>query len=163
MDQPISPRISDAALKKNSVIRGLVVLSTKLTTLHINKPAADLAKHLRRKEMPSTTDQVLPYLWLEVGEQIREAMERVEATHDGRAIHVRRRISEGDRSIDLSGFGLVAGNDPQHSRIVLITEEHCSEQLAPTDLLRYRFLFAHIRAAGENDGDEGPGGDSRSG
>ncbi len=163
MDQPVFPTIDDRALTKINVIRGLVVLSTELTILHINKPAADLAKHLRRQQGSQTSSHVLPSLWLEVGDQVREAMERVEATRDGRAIHVKRTISDGDRSIVLSGFGLVAGHDPQHSRIVLITEEHCPEQLAPTDLLRYRFLFTHIRAPQDNSGDNGSEGDSRAG
>lgn len=162
MDQSPYPSISDAALTKLNVIRGLVVLSTELAILHINKPAADLARHLRRQEGRSTTGHVLPSLWLELGEEVREAMEREALTHDGRAIHVKRTISGGDRFIVLSGFGLIAGNEPRHSRIVLMTEEHCPEHLAPTDLLRHRFLSTHIRAARENGGDAGPDGHGRS-
>lgn len=159
MDQPISPlnpTVSDAEATKLNVIRGLVVLSTELTILHINKPAADLARHLRRQENPSTNGHFLPRLWLEVGQHVREAMQREEAARGGRAVHVKRTISEGNRTFTLSGFGLVAGNDPQQSRIVLITEEHCPEHLAPTDVLRYRFLFTHIRGARDQTGDDAP-------
>lgn len=163
MDQPVFSSIGDEASTNIKVMRGLVVLSTELTVLHINKPAADLAKHLRRQEGSQATGHVLPGLWIEVGEQVRKGMERVEATRDGRAIHVKRTISEGDRAIALSGFGLVAGDDPQHSRIVLITEERCSEQLSPTDLLRYRFLFTHLRAAQDNGSEDAPEEERRSG
>lgn len=159
MDQPTHPAypaIPDAALRKTSVIRGLVVLCPELTILHINKPAADLARYLRRQAAPPTPGQVLPTSWLELGQQVREAMQHEEATQGGRAVHVKRTISEGTRTIALSGFGLLAGDHPKHSRILLITEEHCPEQLAPTDLLRYRFLLTHIRAAQENGADGDP-------
>lgn len=162
MDQSLYSPISGAASTKLRVLRGLVVLSTELAILHINKPAADLARYLRRQERGSTTGQLLPGPWLELGEEIREAMEREEAAHHGRAIQVRRTISVGDRSIVLSGFGLIAGDGPEHSRLVLMTEEHCPEHLAPTDHLRYRFLFTHIRAAREVGADAGPDGRAES-
>lgn len=162
MDQPLYPPISDPAMTKISVIRGLVVLSAELHILHINKPAADLARRLRRQEGSSTTGGFLPGLWRELAEQVREAMEGEEATRDGRAIHVKRTISDEDRSLVLSGFGLIAGNELDHSRIVLMTEEHCPEYLAPSDLLRHHFLFSHIRTAREKGADDSRDREGRS-
>lgn len=163
MDHSLSSPISDPALTKINVLRGLVVLSTALDILHINKPAADLARRLRRHEGASTSRHFLPRLWLELSEEVREAMAREDATHAGRAIQVKRTIPDEDRSIVLSGFGLIAEHEPHHSRIVLMTEEHCPEHLAPTDVLRYRFLSTHIRAARENGGEDSPDGPRQAG
>ncbi len=122
---------------------GIVVLSTSMQLLHMNRQAAMLARHINQNEKGNhegrSASGVLPASLTELcGEIVKALHVRTEAK-DWEQFEVKALAGDPNRPILLRGFGLPDRAGIQQSRIVVTMEEVGRKQTATTEQAKERF------------------------
>ncbi len=122
---------------------GIVVLSTAMQLLHMNRQAADLSMKINQAEKSSKQGKVasgvLPVALTELcGEIVKALRVRTEAK-DWEQFEVKALAGDPDRPILLRGFGLPDQGGIEQSRIVITMEEVGRRQKATTERAKEKF------------------------
>ncbi len=122
---------------------GIVVLSTSMQLLHMNRQAVDLSRQINESEKDSKEGKVasgvLPTCLTELcGEIVKALHVRTEAK-DWEQFEVKALAGDPDHPILLRGFGLPDRGGIEHSRIVVTMEEVGRQPKATTEQAKDRF------------------------
>ena len=122
---------------------GIVVLSTSMQLLHMNRQASELSKHINESEKSSEARKVasgvLPKPLTELCSEIIKALQVRTEAKDWEQFEVKVLAGDPSRPILLRGFGLPDKAGVQQSRIVVTMEEVGRKQQATTDQAKARF------------------------
>lgn len=122
---------------------GIVVLSTSMQLLHMNRQAAVLSRQINEAERgtkePKVASGVLPATLTELcGEIVKALHVRTEAK-DWEQFEVKALAGDPNRPVLLRGFGLPDRAGIQQSRIVVTMEEVGRRPTATTEQAKERF------------------------
>lgn len=122
---------------------GIVVLSTSMQLLHMNRQASDLSKLINEAEKINNTGMnasgVLPKALTELCGEIVKALQIRTEAKDWEQFEVKALAGDQNKPILLRGFGLPDQAGIQQSRIVVTMEEVGRRQRATTDQAKERF------------------------
>lgn len=122
---------------------GIVVLSTSMQLLHMNRQASDLSKLINEAEKINNTGMiasgVLPKALTELCGEIVKALQIRTEAKDWEQFEVKALAGDQNKPILLRGFGLPDQAGIQQSRIVVTLEEVGRRQRATTDQAKERF------------------------
>ena len=122
---------------------GIVVLSTSMQLLHMNRQASDLSKLINEAEKVNNTGMVasgvLPKALTELCGEIVKALHIRTEAKDWEQFEVKTLAGDQNKPILLRGFGLPDQAGIQQSRIVVTMEEVGRRQRATTDQAKERF------------------------
>lgn len=126
---------------------GIVVLSSSMQLLHMNRQAAELSKQINMAEnggAPAKAAQgVLPSALTELcGEIIKALQVRTEAK-DWEQFEVKRVAGNPNQPVLLRGFGLPDRGGIQHARLVVTLEELGRRQQLNTDQAKECFQLTN--------------------
>jgi hypothetical protein len=103
---------------------GIVVLSTSMQVLHMNRRAMDLLTQLARAEQRVGTDRALATPLLQHCRDIIEILQERLASNNWMQFHQDRAIGNLSHTIVLKVFGLPDRRGLAHSRIVMLLHLH---------------------------------------
>lgn len=122
---------------------GIVVLSSSLQLLHMNRQAAELSTQINKaengKEYKKIAHGVLPAALTELCAEILKVLQVRTEAKDWEQFEVKRLAGNPARPILLRGFGLPERGGIQQSRIVITMEEVGRKQQAGTEQAKERF------------------------
>ena len=122
---------------------GIVVLSTSMQLLHMNRQAADLSRQINQVEKGSPQGKmasgVLPAALTELSGEIVKALQVRTEAKDWEQFEVKSLAGDPDRPILLRGFGLPDPAGIQQSRIVVTMEEVGRRKQTTTEQAKERF------------------------
>ncbi len=122
---------------------GIVVLSTSMQLLHMNRQAAILGRHINQAEKGNPDGKfatgVLPAALTELCNEIVKALHVRTEAKDWEQFEVKALAGDPNRPILLRGFGLPDRGGIQQSRIVVTMEEVGRKQTATTEQAKERF------------------------
>jgi len=103
---------------------GIVVLSSSLQVLHMNRRARALLTQLKRSAQSSETERAVAAPLHQHCQDIIETMQERLAAHNWEQFHQYRMINDSTHPILLKGFGLPDRRGLPHSRIVILLSPH---------------------------------------
>ena len=122
---------------------GIVVLSTSMQLLHMNRQAVDLSRKINECEKDSKDGKVasgvLPACLTELSGEIVKALHVRTEAKDWEQFEVKALAGDPDHPILLRGFGLPDRGGIEHSRIVVTMEEVGRQPKATTEQAKQRF------------------------
>ena len=122
---------------------GIVVLSSSMQLLHMNRQAAELSTQINKaengKEYKKIAHGVLPAALTELCAEILKVLQVRTEAKDWEQFEVKRLAGNPARPILLRGFGLPERGGIQQSRIVITMEEVGRRQHAGTEQAKERF------------------------
>jgi DNA-binding CsgD family transcriptional regulator len=118
---------------------GLLVMTSALHPIHMNRQAADLCRELAQEASGKSPSGGLPPAVQDLGNDIRGMLQVRTETKDWEQLQVRRLIGDTRRAILLRGFGLPDHAGLDHSRIIIIMEEVGRRQETSTEEAKARF------------------------
>ena len=126
---------------------GIVVLTSSMQLLHMNRQASELAKKINASEQSGNTARsahgVLPTSLTELcGEIIKALHVRTEAK-DWEQFEIKRITGDPNQPVLLRGFGLPDPGGVDHARLVVTMEELGRKQNFNTDLARDKFQLTN--------------------
>ncbi len=110
---------------------GIVVLSSSLEILHMNRRAMALLRQLEGTARHIEAAQALPTSLQQHCRDIVEALQEHLASNNWKHFHQYRMIGNSTYPILLKGFGLPDSRGLSHSRIVLLLSRHIPAPLSP--------------------------------
>jgi hypothetical protein len=103
---------------------GIVVLSSTLQVLHMNRRAMDLLQRLEHAAQSIGTERAVAAPLHQYCQDIIEAMQARLAANNWEQFHQYRTIGDSTHSILLKGFGLPDRRGLPHSRILMLLSLH---------------------------------------
>ncbi|MBX3237342.1 MAG: response regulator transcription factor [Nitrospiraceae bacterium] len=126
---------------------GIVVLSSSMQLLHMNRQAAELSKQINMAEnggVPAKAAQgVLPSALTELCAEIIKALQVRTEAKDWEQFEVKRVAGNPNQPVLLRGFGLPDRGGIQHARLVVTLEELGRRQHLNTDQAKERFQLTN--------------------
>jgi DNA-binding CsgD family transcriptional regulator len=126
---------------------GIVVLSSSMQLLHMNRQAAELSKLINMAEnggAPAKAAQgVLPSALTELCTEIMKALQVRTEAKDWEQFEVKRIAGNPNQPILLRGFGLPDRGGIQYARLVVTLEELGRRQQLNTDQAKERFQLTN--------------------
>lgn len=122
---------------------GIVVLTSSMQLLHMNRQAAELSKLINMTEnggAPAKAAQgVLPSALTELCAELIKALQVRTEAKDWEQFEVKRVAGNTNQPVLLRGFGLPDKGGIQHARLVVTLEELGRRQQLSTDQAKERF------------------------
>lgn len=126
---------------------GIVVLSSSMQLLHMNRQAAELSKQVNMNEnggAPARAAQgVLPAAVTELCSEIIKALQVRTEAKDWEQFEIKRIAGNPKQPILLRGFGLPDKGGIQHARLVVTMEELGRRQHLNTEQAKERFQLTN--------------------
>ncbi|MCC2641126.1 MAG: protein of unknown function, putative Transcriptional regulator [Nitrospira sp.] len=126
---------------------GIVVLSSSMQLLHMNRQAAELAKLINMTEnggKPARAAHgVLPSALTELCAELIKALQIRTEAKDWEQFEVKRITGNPNKPVLLRGFGLPDRGGVQHARLVVTLEEIGRRQQLNTDQAKERFQLTN--------------------
>jgi DNA-binding CsgD family transcriptional regulator len=126
---------------------GIVVLSSSMQLLHMNRQAAELSKLINMAENggapPKAAQGVLPSALTQLCADIMKALQVRTEAKDWEQFEVKRIAGNPNQPVLLRGFGLPDRGGIQHSRLVVTLEELGRRQQLNTDQAKERFQLTN--------------------
>lgn len=126
---------------------GIVVLSSSMQLLHMNRQAAELSKQVNMNEnggAPARAAQgVLPAAVTELCSEIIKALQVRTEAKDWEQFEIKRVAGSPKQPILLRGFGLPDKGGIQHARLVVTMEELGRRQHLNTEQAKERFQLTN--------------------
>ena len=126
---------------------GIVVLSSSMQLLHMNRQAAELSKQVNMNEnggAPARAAQgVLPAAVTELCSEIIKALQVRTEAKDWEQFEIKRIAGNPKQPILLRGFGLPDKGGVQHARLVVTMEELGRRQHLNTEQAKERFQLTN--------------------
>jgi DNA-binding CsgD family transcriptional regulator len=126
---------------------GIVVLSSSMQLLHMNKQAAELSKQINMAENnggpPRAAQGVLPAILTELCLEIVKALQVRTEAKDWEQFEVKRIAGNANHPILLRGFGLPDKGGVQHARLVVTMEELGRRQHLNTEQAKEKFQLTN--------------------
>ena len=126
---------------------GIVVLSSSMQLLHMNRQAAELSKLINMAEnggAPAKSAQgVLPAALTELCTEVLKALQVRTEAKDWEQFEVKRIAGNPNQPVLLRGFGLPDRGGIQHARLVVTLEELGRRQQLNTDQAKERFQLTN--------------------
>ena len=126
---------------------GIVVLSSSMQLLHMNRQAAELSKLINMTENGGTSAKaahgVLPSALTELCAELIKALQVRTEAKDWEQFEVKRIAGNPNQPVLLRGFGLPDREGVQHARLVVTLEELGRRQQLNTDQAKERFQLTN--------------------
>ena len=126
---------------------GIVVLSSSMQLLHMNRQAAELSKLINMAEnggAPAKSAQgVLPSALTELCTEVMKALQVRTEAKDWEQFEVKRIAGNPNQPVLLRGFGLPDRGGIQYARLVVTLEELGRRQQLNTDQAKERFQLTN--------------------
>ena len=126
---------------------GIVVLSSSMQLLHMNRQAAELSKLINMAEnggAPAKSAQgVLPSALTELCTEVLKALQVRTEAKDWEQFEVKRIAGNPNQPVLLRGFGLPDRGGIQYARLVVTLEELGRRQQLNTDQAKERFQLTN--------------------
>ncbi len=126
---------------------GIVVLSSSMQLLHMNRQAAELSKLINMAENGDTPAKaahgVLPSALTELCAELIKALQVRTEAKDWEQFEVKRIAGNPNQPVLLRGFGLPDRGGVQHARLVVTLEELGRRQQLNTDQAKERFQLTN--------------------
>lgn len=126
---------------------GIVVLSSSMQLLHMNRQATELSKLINMAEnggKPAKAAQgVLPSALTELCAEIIKALQVRTEAKDWEQFEIKRVAGNPNQPVLLRGFGLPDRSGIQHARLVVTLEELGRRQQLNTDQAKERFQLTN--------------------
>lgn len=126
---------------------GIVVLSSSMQLLHMNRQAAELSKLINMAEnggVPAKSAQgVLPSALTELCTEVMKALQVRTEAKDWEQFEVKRIAGNPNQPVLLRGFGLPDRGGIQYARLVVTLEELGRRQQLNTDQAKERFQLTN--------------------
>jgi len=126
---------------------GIVVLSSSMQLLHMNRQAAELSKLINMAEnggAPAKSAQgVLPSALTELCTEVLKALQVRTEAKDWEQFEVKRIAGNPNQPVLLRGFGLPDRGGIQYARLVITLEELGRRQQLNTDQAKERFQLTN--------------------
>lgn len=126
---------------------GIVVLSSSMQLLHMNRQATELSKLINMAEnggAPAKSAQgVLPSALTELCAEIIKALQVRTEAKDWEQFEIKRIAGNPNQPVLLRGFGLPDRSGMQHARLVVTLEELGRRQQLNTDQAKERFQLTN--------------------
>ena len=126
---------------------GIVVLSSSMQLLHMNRQAAELSKLINMAEnggAPAKSAQgVLPSALTELCAEVMKALQVRTEAKDWEQFEVKRIAGNPNQPVLLRGFGLPDRGGIQYARLVVTLEELGRRQQLNTDQAKERFQLTN--------------------
>ena len=126
---------------------GIVVLSSSMQLLHMNRQAAELSKLINMTENGGTSVKtahgVLPSALTELCAELIKALQVRTEAKDWEQFEVKRIAGNPNQPVLLRGFGLPDREGVQHARLVVTLEELGRRQQLNTDQAKERFQLTN--------------------
>lgn len=126
---------------------GIVVLSSSMQLLHMNRQAAELSKLINMAENggapPKAAQGVLPSALTQLCADIMKALQVRTEAKDWEQFEVKRIAGNPNQPVLLRGFGLPDRGGIQHARLVVTLEELGRRQQLNTDQAKERFQLTN--------------------
>lgn len=126
---------------------GIVVLSSSMQLLHMNRQAAELSKQVNMNENGGTPARaaqgVLPAAVTELCSEIIKALQVRTEAKDWEQFEIKRIAGNPKQPILLRGFGLPDKGGVQHARLVVTMEELGRRQHLNTEQAKERFQLTN--------------------
>ena len=147
MAEPTSNLDQTDALADQRAGSGIVVLSTSMQLLHMNRQASELARKINAIEngdnAAKSAHGVLPKAVTELCGEIIKALHNHTEAKDWEQFELKRVAGDPNQPILLRGFGLPDRGGVQHARLVVTMEELGRKQNLNTEHARERFQLTH--------------------
>jgi DNA-binding CsgD family transcriptional regulator len=126
---------------------GIVVLSSTMQLLHINRQATELSKLINMTEKGGSPGKaahgVLPSALTELCTELLHALQVRTEAKDWEQFELKRIAGNPNQPVLLRGFGLPDRNGLQHARLVVTLEELGRRQQLSTDQAKERFQLTN--------------------
>ena len=126
---------------------GIVVLSSSMQLLHMNRQAAELSKKVNMSENggtpPRSAQGVLPTALTQLCSEVLKALQVRTEAKDWEQFEVKRIAGDPKQPILLRGFGLPDKGGVQHARLVVTMEELGRRQHLNTDQAKEKFQLTN--------------------
>jgi DNA-binding CsgD family transcriptional regulator len=126
---------------------GIVVLSTSMQLLHMNRQAAELSKLINMTDNggtpPRAAQGVLPAMLTELCLEIIKALQVRTEAKDWEQFEVKRIAGNSKQPVLLRGFGLPDKGGIQHARLVVTMEELGRRQHLNTEQAKEKFQLTN--------------------
>jgi DNA-binding CsgD family transcriptional regulator len=126
---------------------GIVVLSSSMQLLHMNRQAAELSKKINMSENggapPRSAQGVLPTALTQLCSDVLKALQVRTEAKDWEQFEVKRIAGDPKQPILLRGFGLPDKGGIQHARLVVTMEELGRRQHLNTDQAKEKFQLTN--------------------
>lgn len=126
---------------------GIVVLSSSMQLLHMNRQAAELSKLINMTDNggtpPRAAQGVLPAVLTELCSEIMKALQVRTEAKDWEQFEVKRIAGNSKQPILLRGFGLPDKGGIQHARLVVTMEELGRRQYLNTEQAKEKFQLTN--------------------
>jgi DNA-binding CsgD family transcriptional regulator len=126
---------------------GIVVLSSSMQLLHMNRQAAELSKKVNMSENggtpPRSAQGVLPTALTQLCSEVLKALQVRTEAKDWEQFEVKRIAGDPKQPILLRGFGLPDKGGVQHARVVVTMEELGRRQHLNTDQAKEKFQLTN--------------------
>lgn len=126
---------------------GIVVLSSSMQLLHMNRQAAELSKLINMAEnggAPAKSAQgVLPSALTELCTEVMKALQVRTEAKDWEQFEIKRIAGNPNQPVLLRGFGLPDRGGIQYARLVITLEELGRRQQLNTDQAKERFQLTN--------------------
>ena len=116
---------------------GIVVLSTTLQVLHMNRRAMGLLGHLEQASQRQGTKPLLSAPLLQHCQDIVQTLQARLASNNWERFHHYRVIGEPDHTILLKGFGLPDRRGLSHSRILMLLSPHTAASMPEISRMKF--------------------------
>ncbi len=130
---------------------GIVVLSSSLQLLHMNRQASELCKKINQAEHtaegPKQAHGVLPTALTELSSEIIKALTVRTEAKDWEQFEVKRLAGASESPILLRGFGLPDRSGINNARLVITMEEVGRRQQFSTEQAKERFQLTNREQA----------------
>jgi len=130
---------------------GIVVLTSAMQLLHMNRQASELAKKINAAEQGATAARtahgVLPTALTELCAEIIKALHVRTEAKDWEQFELKRVTGDPNQPVLLRGFGLPDRGGIQHARLVVTMEELGRKQNLNTEHAREKFQLTNREQA----------------
>lgn len=130
---------------------GIVVLSSSMQLLHMNRQASELSRQINMAESggqaPKAAHGVLPTALTELCSEIVKALQVRTEAKDWEQFEVKRLAGDPNQPILLRGFGLPDKGGIQQARLVITMEEVGRKQQLNTEQAKERFQLTNREQA----------------
>ena len=126
---------------------GIVVLSSSMQLLHMNRQAAELSKKVNMSENggtpPRSAQGVLPAALTQLCSEVLKALQVRTEAKDWEQFEIKRIAGDPKQPILLRGFGLPDKGGIQYARVVVTMEELGRRQHLNTDQAKEKFQLTN--------------------
>src|SRR5262245_43842010 len=145
---PVPPGLSET-LAGQLPGPGIVVFSTSMQSLHMNRQASQLTKQINEYgiETARTAQGVLPVASIKLCGEIMKALHDCTDVKDWEQFEIMRVAGNPDQPVVLKGFGLPDHRGVQYARLVVTLEEFRRSQQLKTDQAKEKFHLTNREQA----------------